>query len=99
MEARSLHAVSIALIAIAMVHGADKTRPTATLSAAAIIAILAVLTAGTSLVAGAILVVLVILALILRAKIAPASPGLAISLTLRILRLVQSFIHSYTCEL
>jgi hypothetical protein len=69
------------------------------LSPAAVIAVLAVLPTGAALVAGPILAILVILALILRAKVPSASPGLAIALTLRILRLVQSFIHSYTCEL
>jgi hypothetical protein len=70
------------------------------LSAATIIAVLSVLTAGTALVAGSILVVLAVLARVLRAKVPSAAPGLAIALTLRILRwLVQSFIHSYTCEL
>jgi hypothetical protein len=85
-----------------MVHGANKTRASTPLSTAAIVAVLAVLPAGASMVAGsvlAILVVLAILALILGAKIPSASPGLAVALTLRILRLVQSFIHSYTCEL
>jgi len=99
VEPRSLHAVAISLIAIAVVHRADKTRPAATLSTPAIVAVLAVLAAGTSLVAGSILAILVVLTLILRAKVPSASPGLAITLTLRILRLVQSFIHSYTCEL
>jgi hypothetical protein len=83
-----------------VVHGANKTRSAAPLPSATIVAVLPVLTAGTPLMAGSILVVLTVLALVLRAKIPSASPGLAVALTLRILRwLVQSFIHSYTCEL
>jgi hypothetical protein len=99
VETRPLHAVAIPLIAIAVVHGTDKRRAAATLSAATIIAVLAILPAGAPLVAGPILAVLAVLARVLRAKIPSASPGLAITLPLRILRLVQSFIHSYTCEL
>jgi hypothetical protein len=84
-----------------MVHGTHKAGSAAPLSASAtIVAVLSVLTAGTALMAGSILVILAVLARVLRAKIPSASPGLAVALTLRILRwLVQSFIHSYTCEL
>jgi hypothetical protein len=35
----------------------------------------------------------------LRAKVPSPPPRLAIARVVRILRLVQSFIHSYTCEL
>jgi hypothetical protein len=99
VETRSLHAVAVALVAIAMVHWPHKARSAAPLSTATIVAVLAILPAGTALVAGSILVVLAVLARVLRAKVPSASPGLAITLPLRILRLVQSFIHSYTCEL
>jgi hypothetical protein len=88
MKARSLSAGAVALIAIAVVHGSDKSRPTATTTAllpAAIATVAAVLSARASLIAGAVL------AWVLRAKITSASPRLAIA---RLLRLIQSFIHS-----
>jgi len=88
VEARSLTARTITLIAVAMVHGADKCGATAT-ALAAIITVLAVLSALPSL-------PWTLLALVLSAKVTSASPRLAIAW---VLRLVQSFIHSYTCEL
>jgi hypothetical protein len=103
VETRSLHGVAIALVAIAMVHWPHKARSAAPLSAtAAIVAVLAILPAGATLIAGPILAVLAVLAVlagVLRAKIPSPPPRLTIARVLRILRLVQSFIHSYTCEL
>jgi hypothetical protein len=65
VEPRSLHAVAIALIAIAVVHGANKTRSATPLSATAIVTVVAVLSTLPALVAGSILAVLAVLALIL----------------------------------
>jgi hypothetical protein len=64
---------------------------------AAIVAILAVLPAMASVIAGAVLAALGVLPLVLSTKVASAPPRLTIARILRrILRLVQSFIHSYT---
>jgi hypothetical protein len=86
-----------------MVHWPYKARSAAPLSAtAAIVAVLAILPAGASLVAGAVLAILAVLAVlailagVLRAKVPSPPPRLTIARVLRILRLVQSFIHSYT---
>jgi len=72
-----------------MVHGPDKCGATAT-ALAAITTVLAVLSAALPSLPWAML------ALVLSAKVTSASPRLAIAW---VLRLVQSFIHSYTCEL
>ena len=94
MEPGALLAVAIALAAVTVVHWTHKCRSAA--AWASIVPILAVLTARAALplIAGTILSL--ILPLIWSAKIAPASPRFAIA---RVLRLVQSFIHSYTCKL
>ena len=76
MEARSLTARTITLIAVAMVHGADKCGATAT-ALAAIITVLAVLSALPSL-------PWTLLALVLSAKVTSASPRLAIAWVLRL---------------
>jgi hypothetical protein len=70
-----------------VVHGTNKSSPAAALAAlAAVLALLS--TARPSL----ILVITVLLAPILAAEVASASPRLAIMA--RLLRLVHSFIHS-----
>ena len=79
MEARSLSARAITLIAVAMVHGADKCGATAA-ALAAIATVLAVLPAALPSLPWAVLA----LALVLSAKITSASPRFAIAWVLRL---------------
>jgi hypothetical protein len=89
MEAGPLLAGAIALIAIAMVHRTDKGAPAPALATLA--PVLAVLPPAAAL-AALMVVWIILLAPILAAEIASASPRLAI--VARLLRLVHSFIHS-----
>jgi hypothetical protein len=91
VEPSALAAVAIPLIAVAMVHGADEGW-TASGSTAAVLAVLPATTTTASLpsLVGSVLVLLA------AAKAASATPRFPIA---RVLRLVQSIIHSITCEL
>jgi hypothetical protein len=91
VEACALLAGAIALAAVAVVHGTHKSRS----AAAALSALPTVLPVRTSA-ALASLIVRSILALG-ATKITSAAPRLTV--VARLLRLVYSFIHSYTCEL
>ena len=89
VEARTLLAGAVALIPVAMVHGADKSRSATAL--AAITPVLPVLATLSTVTTGSVL------AAVLASKITSAAPRLTV--VARLLRLVHSFIHSYTCEL
>ena len=92
-EAASLATGPIALVAIAMVHGANKDRIPA-LPAVAIIAVIAVL--GPALPALALLAALVLLtALILITVTTPATPRFPVRRVL--LRLIKCIVHLVTC--
>ncbi len=87
MEASTLAAGAIPLVTVAMVHGADEGW-TASGSTPAVLAVLSTTASLPSLV-GSVLV-------LLAAEAASAAPRFPIA---RVLRLVQSIIHSITCEL
>jgi hypothetical protein len=72
-----------------MVHGTDEGWTASGSSTAAVLAVLSTTTASWPSLAGSVLV-------LLAAKAASAAPRFPIA---RVLRLVQSIIHSITCEL